>query len=95
MTDGKKHKQIADQCKVVVHLAGALAEVFGDYARRFGEYPPDDFTCGIAADGIGRLSAAVMDKLGDILNGMDAASDEDEWVDPIFEKAQQLWPSTK
>ena len=31
--------------------------------------------------------------LGEMLNGMDAVMPEDEWVFPIFEKAQELWPT--
>jgi hypothetical protein len=28
-----------------------------------------------------------------MLNGMDAVTAEDEWIDPIMERARQLWPT--
>ncbi len=34
-----------------------------------------------------------MELLGNALNNMDAASAEDEWTYPIFEKAQRMFPS--
>ena len=43
----------------------------------------------------GERTAAFMETLGDMLNGMDAASDEDEWTVPIFAEAQRIWPVSK
>lgn len=88
MTDAQKAKQVSDQCRVVVHLAKALIEVYSDYARMFGERPPNDTTNSIA-EPIGRRSASIMETLGDFLNG------EDEWTAPIFKEAHRLWPSPK
>ncbi len=82
-------KQIAAQCRVVAHLATVLAEVHADYERMFAE--PVKSMEGIA-DMVGRRTASIMEKLGDILNGMDACSEDDEWTAPIFHEAQRLWP---
>jgi hypothetical protein len=83
-------KQVAAQCGVVAHLAIALAQVHQDYARIFkgGPSPADSLL-----DMKGRHTASLMERLGDILNGMDAITDEDEWTVPIFKEAQRLWPS--
>lgn len=94
MNQGQKNKQASDQCRVVVHLAKALIEVFSEHARMLGERSVDDITP-TTTEIIGRRSAAIMETLGDILNGMDAVSEDDGWVDPIFEKAQELWPNPK
>lgn len=80
-------KQVADQCRVVAHLATALARVHSDYAALIEAGSMSDLH-----DRIGRRSAALMERLGDILNGMDATSAEDEWTYPVFEEAQRLFP---
>lgn len=85
-----KRKQVADQCRAVVHLCKALAEVNEDQARMF-----DDEACpGLdrLVDSIGNRTARHMELLGNILNGMDANDEADDWLDPIFEKAHQLFP---
>lgn len=85
-------KQIADQCRVVSHLAKALAEVHSDYERIFtaGGKGPEDI-----ADIVGTRTANLMEQLGDILNGMDAVTEDDGWTAPIFAKAHELWPTDK
>ena len=79
--------QVADQCKVVAHLARALARVHDDYATLATERV---FTS-IMHD-VGQRSAELMEMLGEALNNMDATSTEDEWTDPIFEAAQIAFP---
>jgi hypothetical protein len=82
-------KQIADQCRVVSHLAKALAQVHDDYAKLYdwaGKGPQD------IAQIVGDRSAAFMETLGEMLNGMDAVAEEDEWTVPIFREAQRRWP---
>ncbi len=88
MASEETMKQIVDQCKVVAHLARALATVHDDYATIFasGDKGPQDI-----ADSVGRRTARIMETLGDILNGMDAVSDGDEWTSPIFREANRLW----
>jgi hypothetical protein len=85
----EKRKQVADQCRVVAHLAKAIWEVYSDKARMFASdmTGPNDIV-----DLVGNNSARHMNKLGDILNGMDAVEDDDAWTDPIFERAKQQFP---
>lgn len=89
MTEAEKTEQIARQCEAVAHQAMALANVHRDFARliRAGAAPR-------AHDSIGRRSAALMEYLGDTLNGMDAVTDADEWMQPIFAAAQKLYPQS-
>jgi hypothetical protein len=89
MTDDEKRQQVADQCKVVAHLAKAIHEVYSDKARMFEANATDLFDL---IEMNGKRSAALMETFGNILNGMDAVEDDDAWVDPIFRKAQELWP---
>lgn len=84
-----KRAQVADQCKVVVHLANALAEVHRDSESGVRAGGLDTIL-----DVIGRRTASIMEDIGDILNGMDAASEEDEWTYPIFEKAAMFLEPT-
>jgi len=84
-----KRKQVADQCRVVAHLAKAIHEVYSDKTSMFAseDTGPNDIV-----DLVGKWSAAHMEQLGEILNGMDAVDGSDDWVNPIFRKAQKLWP---
>ena len=74
-----------DQCRVVVHLANSFSEI---YAARAAIVAHD----ARMADQIGEASASAMEWLGDELNAMDAATEDDGWLDPIFEAAQERWP---
>jgi len=47
------------------------------------------------AEIIGNRSALLMEQLGDILNGMDAAEDDVEWMEPIFKAAHAQFPQRK
>lgn len=82
----EKYKQVADQCRVVAHLATAIAQVHTDKARLFAANGAPSIV-----DYVGRHTAHLMETLGDILNGMDAVEEEDDWVDPIFEKAHRMF----
>lgn len=86
MTD-ERRMQVAAQCDAVCHLAKALAEVHNDYAEMFRKGHAE-----VLIDQVGERTARIMETLGDILNGMDAVSEEDERLNPIFEEAQRLWP---
>jgi hypothetical protein len=46
------------------------------------------------AESVGQRTAHLMEQLGEVLDGMDAASDEDDWTAPIFTEAQRRWPSS-
>ena len=74
-----------DQCRAVAHLANSFAEV---YAARAAIVAHD----AELSDLIGDASASAMEWLGDELNAMDAATEDDGWLDPIFEAAQKRWP---
>lgn len=90
MTDLEKRMQVAAQCRAVVHLATQIALVHSDKAEMFAAGYQDSLI-----DFCGDETAGLMETLGDILNGMDAVSAEDKWMDPIFEKANQLWPQNR
>src|ERR1019366_4289967 len=79
-------EQIASQCKVVAHLARALAKVHDDYEKIILSGHMDE-----CAGQVGPRTASFMEQLGDMLNAMDAVTDDEEWTNPIFEKAQELW----
>ncbi len=74
-----------DQCRAVAHLANSFAEV---YAARAAIVAHDAKLSAL----IGDASASAMEWLGDELNAMDAATEDDGWLDPIFEAAQKRWP---
>lgn len=74
-----------EQCRAVVHLALAVAEVYTSNALIVASDSR-------LAEQIGAASAEVMEYLGDTLNSTDATTEEDEWLDPIFEAAQERWP---
>ena len=74
-----------DQCLAVVQLASSFAKV---YAARAAIVAHD----AKLSDLIGDASASAMEWLGDELNAMDAATEDDGWLDPIFEAAQKRWP---
>ena len=80
-----EREQIADQCKAVAHMAQALADVYSakEHILREGYQR----TVGI----VGPESAALMETLGNVLNGMDAVTEDDAWLDPIFKEAQKRY----
>ena len=85
-----ERRQVMAQCKAVAHLATIIAGIHGDYEKMFADEQlsgPDKIV-----DRVGERTAHLMETLGDILNGMDAATEEDAWLDPIFEEAHRRWP---
>lgn len=88
----ERQEQMIAQCRVVAHLAKALADVYSDKAKI---YAMKEQEAGFV-DLLGRWSAAHMEALGEILNGMDAVDDEeDDWTAPIFHKAHEFWPTAR
>ena len=85
-----RRAQVAAQYLVVAALCDAVADVHRDMAQLFRLPSPH------ASDDIvelcGNRSAAFMEKLGDMLNAMDAADPSDVWMNAIFRVAQRLWP---
>ena len=84
----EKQKQVAAQCRVIVHLANAIAELHGDLASiHEGGYAND------ILDYQGERTARLMETLGDILNGLDAVTATDEAATThVFEKAREMFP---
>lgn len=85
----KTDEQVAKQCDAIVHMCKALIEVHSDYARMFREGTT------LPVNQVGRSTAWRMETLGDMLNGMDAVTDEDEFLDPVFEEAHRRWPQNE
>lgn len=83
-----KRKQVEMQCKAVAHMATAIATVYGDYVTIFETGNADRLI-----DQVGKRTASFMETLGDMLNATDATDETDEWLTPVFEEAQRLWPS--
>jgi len=79
--------QVVAQCKAVEHLAFVIARLHSDKATAFaqGSWPP-------ILNIVGRHTASIMNQLGDILNNMDAVTEEDSRFDRVFEEANRLWP---
>lgn len=84
-----KREQVALQFKAVAHMAQALADVYKDKASMMSSTYPLE---GGHLELVGRWSANHMEALGDILNGMDACDEADDWMAPVFEEAHRLWP---
>lgn len=80
--------QVVAQCKVVEGLAHSLAVVHSDKAVSFAQGLWPDIL-----EMVGRDTAALMEILGDILNGMDAITEEDSRYDAVFEAAHRRWPT--
>jgi hypothetical protein len=90
METDEKRRQVADQYRVVAHLASALMDVHKQIEPSIRDGISDDLL-----DLRGKRSAHLMEVLGDILNGMDAVDNsEDGWTAPIFKRAQELWPNS-
>lgn len=85
-----ERKQIAAQYRAVAHLARSLAEVHDDLVGAI-----EEGACDRIAWIQGPRSAAIMELLGDILNGMDAVDEDDRWLDPIFHAAHLRYPNAK
>ena len=83
-----RREQVVGQCDVVAHMALELFELHVVNAALLNRGHQDELI-----DTIGRSTAYLMEILSDILNGIEAISDEDKtWIDPIFAEAQRLWP---
>ena len=89
VTTADKRAQVTKQLKAVAHLATLLAEVSSQLARL---YHNRDCKVDELVEMVGDRTAHQMEVLGDMLNAMDAVSEEDEWLDPIYEAAHRLWP---
>lgn len=82
--------QIAAQYRAVAFMARNLADVHDQLAPSIEQGHADSI-----ASIQGPRSAAIMEILGDILNGMDAVDEEDAALDPVFAKAHELYPNAR
>lgn len=82
-----KREQVGAQCNAIVMQAEALAGVYRDYAALFHGGAGEEIL-----DIVGKRTAELMELLGDVLNGMDAVTDEDAVLEPIFERAHIMFP---
>lgn len=87
-----KRAQVVAQCKVVAHLAKAMADLHTDLAT-FHEHP--SASSDSILDMAGNRTAAFMEELGDWLSNMDAVTEEDEWTDEVFRAAHIMFPQPK
>ena len=83
-----RRAQLAAQYLVVASLCETLADVHRDMARLHQMSSRMDEIVELC----GKRSASFMEKLGNMLNAMDAADEADAWMDEIFEVAHQMWP---
>ena len=83
-----KREQVIRQHRVVAHLANSLSILHFELADLHRHTREEGIL-----EMVGARTARLMELLGDALNGMDAADPDDKWMDPIFERAHQFWPS--
>jgi hypothetical protein len=82
-----KREQVALQCDAVVHMAYLIGGLYSDFAIMFRSGAAENLL-----DQVGARTASFMEKLGDMLNATGSCTEEDEWMDPVFEEAHRLWP---
>lgn len=82
-----KREQLVDQARGVAHLAQQIANVHRELSSAYAATNSEGLI-----DIAGRRTASFLERLGDMLNEMDACSEDDEWVNPILENARQVWP---
>lgn len=83
----EKKEQVALQCDAVAYMAKIIAEVYSNYAMMFRNGDAE-----IVLEQVGARTASFMETLGNMINATDSCTEEDEWMDSIFEEAQRLWP---
>lgn len=79
MTDAEFYQECAD---VVQYIAGQLSTIVRQTAAIFRVNPND-----YAASAALRISmSAMMESLGNLMDALDAVSDDDEWTAPIYDE---------
>lgn len=81
-----KRIQVQNQCRAVVHMAHQVANLCADDIQIAGHITE------AILDIMGQRTARLMELLGNELNNMDAVSDDDKWMDGIFEEAHKMFP---
>ena len=87
MSKISKTDQVARQCRAVMALATSISEVHSDIEKIIV-----DGSASLILDQIGTRTAALMESLGDFLNGMDAVAPDDATLDDVFEVAHKMFP---
>jgi hypothetical protein len=82
-----KIKQVQDQVRVVKAIAEQIIKVLDDISTHMMR---DE----VMVNATGNQSARLMEYLGDFANGMDIVEKEDEWMEPIFKAAHEMFPQT-
>ena len=80
-------RQVEAQCRAVAHMATALAEIHQQKAAILAESTAMDGVLAV----VGPSTAYLMEELGEMLNNMDAVTDEDDWVNPVLAEARRLF----
>lgn len=83
-----KRRQVAAQYRAVAHLCKQIGHVHEQLAALHEGGHSDQLL-----DTVGTDTAARMEVLGDLANDMDIITDEDAWLNPIFEDAHRRWPT--
>lgn len=89
----KTREQVVAQYRVVAHLARQIALVHEQMAETYAH--PDTTMRDSFLDLIGQQTAQRMEGLGNMLNAMDAVTEEDAWCDPVFRVAHATWPQSR
>ena len=79
--------QVTEQCRAVAHMATAIAGVYADLATIHASGAGTSLV-----EMHGKRTTELMETLGDILNGMDAVTADDDWVSPVMLAARKRWP---
>ena len=87
--DDVKRKQVSDQCPAIAHLAEIISKVHSGCAYLFASGSP--MMTGLE-DQVGERTACLLDYLGDVLNGMDAVDDGDEWIGEVLRMSREIFP---
>jgi hypothetical protein len=82
-----KRDQVVQQLRAVAALCETLGGVSSDLASLYESGAADELL-----DHVGLRSASQMEILGDMLDGMDAVNEPDEWMMPVFVSAHELFP---
>lgn len=81
-------KQIESQALAIAWMAKTLHELFQERVQMMSS---PGHTALMSSEFIGRRDFEVMDKLGDILNEMDATEDIPVFVDQAFEHGREMF----
>ena len=82
-----KRQQVLEQHRAVAALARGVIEITEGKIPAIEGGHMDELL-----DMLGNRSARWMEDFGDLLNGCDAVTEDDDWMEPIFLKAQEMFP---